>query len=42
MGDRLIFHYRAHGRDYVLSLRGWEPFLQAVATLRQVVLSTQP
>jgi hypothetical protein len=41
MGDHLIFYYRAHGHDYLLSLHGWEPFLQVVATLRVIVLSTQ-
>jgi hypothetical protein len=42
MGDHLIFYFRARGHDYLLSLHGWEPFLQVVATLRAVVLSTQP
>jgi hypothetical protein len=41
MGDHLIFYYRAHGHDYLLSLHGWEPFPQVVATLRVIVLSTQ-
>ena len=41
MGDHLIFFYRAHGHDYLLSLHGWEPFLQVVATLQVIVLSTQ-
>jgi len=42
MGDHLIFYYRAHSHDYLLSLHGWEPFLQVVATLRAIVLSAQP
>jgi hypothetical protein len=42
VGDHLIFYYRDHGHDYLLSLHGWEPFLQVVATLREIVLSTQP
>jgi hypothetical protein len=41
MSDHLIFYYRAHGHDYLLSLHGWEPFLQVVDTLRVIVLSTQ-
>jgi len=41
MGDHLIFYYRAHGHDYLVSLHGWEPFLQVATTLRATVLSTQ-
>jgi len=40
MGDHLLFSYRSHGHDYLISLHGWEPFLQVVATLRAVALST--
>jgi hypothetical protein len=32
MGDHLIFFYRAHDHDDQLSLDGWEPFLQVVAS----------
>lgn len=39
MGDHLIFYWRAHGRDQMISLHGWEPFMSTVATLRAVVLS---
>ena len=39
MGDHLIFYCRAHGHDYLVSVHGWEPFLQVVATLRAIVLS---
>jgi hypothetical protein len=41
MGDHLIFCYRAHHLDHLITLHGWEPFLKAVATLRAIVLSTQ-
>lgn len=41
MSDHLIFYFRSHGHDQLLSLHAWEPFDQAVATLRHIVLSTQ-
>lgn len=40
VGDHLIFYWRANSIDYVISLHGWEPFLQVVATLRAIVAST--
>ena len=40
VGDHLIFHWKASGVEYMISLHGWEPFLQVVATLRAIVAST--
>jgi hypothetical protein len=41
-GDHLIFYWKATGVKYMVSLHGWEPFLQVVATLRVMVASIRP
>jgi hypothetical protein len=38
--DHIVFRWSSDGRPYAISLHGWEPFRQAVATLRRVVEST--
>jgi hypothetical protein len=39
MGDHLIFHWTARAGDRMISLHGWEPFTNVVATLHAIVLS---
>jgi hypothetical protein len=40
VGDHLIFYWKTNAVDHMISLHGWEPFLQLVATLRAMVDST--
>jgi hypothetical protein len=40
LGDHLIFYWKSGGVDYMVTLHSWEPFLQTVATLRALVIST--
>lgn len=40
-GNHLIFRWRDGGREYVLSLHGWEPLTEAAATLEAVVSSAR-
>jgi hypothetical protein len=39
MSDHLIFYSRRNATDQMVTLHGWEPFTQAVGTLRAIVLS---
>jgi hypothetical protein len=39
MGDHLIFYWRQNATDHMITLHGWEPFTQVVATLHAIVLS---
>jgi hypothetical protein len=40
-GNHLIFRWRDGGREYVLSLHGWEPLTEAAAMLEAVVSSAR-
>jgi hypothetical protein len=40
MSDHLIFDWSRNATDHMITLHGWEPFTQVVATLRAIVLST--
>jgi hypothetical protein len=38
-GNHLIFRWREHGTWYVVGMHAWEPFTEALATLRRIVAS---
>jgi hypothetical protein len=38
----LVFRWREHGNDFVVSLHAWEPFSQTFAALRAIVGSIPP
>ena len=38
-GNHVMFLWKGEGLTYVISLHGWEPFREAVATLRAIVAS---
>jgi hypothetical protein len=39
MGDHLIFRWQSGAREYALGLHAWEPLIEAVASLRSVVVA---
>jgi len=39
-GDHVIFVWHTRTSDYVIGLHAWEPFTQAVSTLRAIVESS--
>jgi hypothetical protein len=40
IGNHLVFRWRAHGTDYLVSLHAWEPLRETAATLRAMLAST--
>jgi hypothetical protein len=40
-GDHVIFRWKIGGVEYMISIHGWEPFTQAISTLRKIVASTE-
>jgi hypothetical protein len=40
-GSHLIYRWREKGRDYAVSLHGWEPLTEAAATLQAMVASAR-
>jgi hypothetical protein len=39
-GDHVIFRWERRDAEYMISIHGWEPFTQVIATLRKIVAST--
>lgn len=41
-GDHVIFRWKVGRVEYMISIHGWEPFTQAISTLRKIVASAEP